>query len=114
MEDAVEPASHSVAPTEPGYSGSTSSHYQSESPALEPQRQYSYSSLSTANVSPNFEPQSHRSYTSLSALTSPALLPQARNSRDLDHEATEALLLLNTDRRSKGARGMSVRDLLSA
>jgi len=31
-----------------------------------------------------------------------------------DHEATEALLMLNTDRRSwSGARGMSVKDLLS-
>jgi hypothetical protein len=55
------------------------------------------------------------------ALTSPALGPQTDRE---DHEATEALLMLNTDRRSwaeasKGAkgegpnRGMSVKDLLS-
>ncbi|KAF1956087.1 hypothetical protein CC80DRAFT_516365 [Byssothecium circinans] len=50
------------------------------------------------------------------ALTSPALGPQADRE---DHEATEALLMLNTDRRSwagdRGAvgRSMSVRDLLS-
>lgn len=45
------------------------------------------------------------------ALTSPALKPQADRE---DQEATEALLMLNTDRRSwSGARGMSVRELLS-
>ncbi|KAH7414492.1 hypothetical protein DE146DRAFT_601736 [Phaeosphaeria sp. MPI-PUGE-AT-0046c] len=45
------------------------------------------------------------------ALTSPMLAPQADRE---DHEATEALLMLNTDRRSwTGARGMSVKDLLS-
>lgn len=47
-------------------------------------------------------------------LSSPALRPQADRE---DHEATEALLMLNADRRgSKGAsgmRGMSVKDLLS-
>jgi hypothetical protein len=44
-------------------------------------------------------------------LTSPALKPQADRE---DHEATEALLMLNTDRRSwSGARGMSVKDILS-
>lgn len=46
------------------------------------------------------------------ALTSPALGPQADRE---DHEATEALLMLNTDRRSwnGGGRGMSVKDLLT-
>jgi hypothetical protein len=45
------------------------------------------------------------------ALTSPALKPQTDRE---DQEATEALLMLNTDRRSwSGARGMSVKDLLS-
>jgi hypothetical protein len=52
------------------------------------------------------------------ALTSPALGPQADRE---DHEATEALLMLNTDRRSWhgsnsghcGGRGMSVKDLLT-
>jgi hypothetical protein len=45
------------------------------------------------------------------SLTSPMLAPQADRE---DHEATEALLMLNTDRRSWcGGRGMSVKDLLS-
>jgi len=45
------------------------------------------------------------------ALTSPALKPQADRE---DQEATEALMMLNTDRRSwSGARGMSVKDILS-
>ncbi|KAF2264516.1 hypothetical protein CC78DRAFT_533108 [Lojkania enalia] len=44
-------------------------------------------------------------------LTSPALGPQADRE---DHEATEALMMLTTDRRNwSGARGMSVKDLLS-
>lgn len=44
-------------------------------------------------------------------LTSPALLPQPDRE---DQEATAALLMLNTDRRSwSGARGLSVKDLLS-
>ncbi|KNG51455.1 helix-loop-helix dna-binding domain-containing protein [Stemphylium lycopersici] len=45
------------------------------------------------------------------SLTSPALKPQADRE---DQEATEALMMLNTDRRSwSSARGMSVKDLLS-
>ncbi|KAH7388819.1 hypothetical protein BKA66DRAFT_460894 [Pyrenochaeta sp. MPI-SDFR-AT-0127] len=45
------------------------------------------------------------------ALSSPALAPQADRE---DQEATEALMMLNTDRRSwSSARGMSVKDLLS-
>jgi hypothetical protein len=49
-------------------------------------------------------------------LTSPALLPQ--RDRDMDQEATAALLMLNTDRRGThgnigGRGGMSVKDLLS-
>jgi hypothetical protein len=45
------------------------------------------------------------------SLASPMLAPQADRE---DHEATEALLMLNTDRRSWcGGRGMSVKDLLS-
>lgn len=45
------------------------------------------------------------------SLTSPALKPQADRE---DQEATEALMMLNTDRRSwSGGRGMSVKDLLS-
>ena len=91
----------------------SSSYSQSASPMLDAQRHYSYSSYS-ATTSPTFGPQRHYSYTSHSTSASPALLPQSRDSRDFDHEATEALLLLNTDRRNQRARGMSVRDLLSA
>ncbi|EXF84323.1 helix-loop-helix DNA-binding domain-containing protein [Colletotrichum fioriniae PJ7] len=128
----------------------------SVSPALSPQdsrhRHDSYSSVSTdhqrhnsysystsTTTSPAFGPQTYGGggggggvggYGSLSALTSPALAPQ--RDRDLDHEATAALLMLNSDRRgtvgeasgsgavgagvnpARGAgRGMSVRDLLS-
>ncbi|KAI1844328.1 hypothetical protein JX265_010243 [Neoarthrinium moseri] len=78
-------------------------------------RHYSYSSA----ASPAFGPQTYGyargpPSASNSALTSPALPPQ----RDLDQEATAALLMLNNDRRgtsgSGAGRGMSVRDLLSA
>jgi hypothetical protein len=103
----------------------------SASPALMPQdsrhRQDSYSSVSTdhrhysfstsATASPALGPAAYeyaRSAISVgSTLTSPALEPQ----RDMDQEATAALLMLNTDRRgtqgSISGRGMSVKDLLS-
>ncbi|TDZ65878.1 Transcriptional regulator of form adherence 6 [Colletotrichum trifolii] len=69
------------------------------------QRHYSYSAGS-ATTSPAFGPQAYGGFGhghgvvgpgpgSLSALTSPALAPQ----RDLDQEATAALLMLNSDRR---------------
>ncbi|ETS87651.1 hypothetical protein PFICI_01479 [Pestalotiopsis fici W106-1] len=118
----------------PTYTDYTSrSQRPSESPALLAQdarnRHGSYSSVSTDHrhysysassaISPNFGPQSW-SYartapsTSNSTLTSPALQPQ----RDLDQEATAALLMLNNDRRGmtnpSPARGMSVKDLLSS
>ncbi|KAL6830585.1 hypothetical protein J3E69DRAFT_353806 [Trichoderma sp. SZMC 28015] len=110
----------------------------SVSPALHAQdsrhRQHSYSSVSTdqrhysysasTTTSPAFGPQmfannggagyTHSSTSaSGSTLTSPALLPQT----DLDHEATAALLMLNSDRRGTAAnnnRALSVRDLLSS
>ncbi|PNP59458.1 hypothetical protein THARTR1_00948 [Trichoderma harzianum] len=108
----------------------------SVSPALHAQdsrhRQHSYSSVSTdqrhysysasTTTSPAFGPQMFASsgagYThsstsaSGSTLTSPALLPQT----DLDHEATAALLMLNSDRRgtANNNRALSVRDLLSS
>jgi hypothetical protein len=108
------------------------SHRPSASPALVPQdsrhRQDSYSSVSTdqrhysfsasSTTSPALGPSVYdysRNLPSVgSALTSPALLPQ----RDLDQEATAALLMLNTDRRGtrgsiSGRGGMSVKDLLS-
>ncbi|KAK4110504.1 hypothetical protein N656DRAFT_209053 [Canariomyces notabilis] len=102
------------------------------SPALLPEtsrnRQGSYSSASTeyrlhgystpSTTSPVFGPQvyadAHRPHSAYgSALTSPALPPQ----RDLDQEATAALLMLNQmDRRTStsAGRGMSVQDLLSS
>jgi hypothetical protein len=105
------------------------SHHPSISPALPPQdshnRQNSHSSVSTdqrhysysSTTSPALGPGTYdyaRSIASAgSTLTSPALLPQ----RDLDQEATAALLMLNTERRGTngggGGRGMSVKDLLS-
>jgi len=103
----------------------------SASPALTPQdsrhRQDSYSSVSTdqrhysfsasSTTSPALGPSAYdysQSGVSVgSTLTSPALLPQ----RDMDQEATAALLMLNTDRRGIqgkiSGRGMSVKDLLS-
>jgi hypothetical protein len=75
-------------------------------------RQYEYAT--SASTSPAFGPQAyhypHGTHSaSGSVLASPALPPQ----RDMDQEATAALLMLNqTDRRGTG-RGMSVRDLLS-
>ncbi len=67
----------------------------------------------TWTPSPALAPQqSNSSYTS-SAWTSPAILPTTAVSRDLDHEATEALLMLTKDRRGSSARGMSVKDLLT-
>ena len=85
-------------------------------------RQHRYSVSSTASPSfgslPHGYPQSIHSGSG-STFTSPALLPQ----RDLDQEATTALLMLNqADRRhpstapsgsGTAGRGMSVRDLLS-
>jgi len=102
---------------------------QSISPAILPQdsrdRQNSHSSTSTgrrhcsfgtSTTSPALGPGIYdyaRSSAAGSTLTSPALAPQ----RDLDQEATAALLMLNTDRRgtqgSISGRGMSVKDLLS-
>ncbi|KAL6878581.1 hypothetical protein J3F83DRAFT_767978 [Trichoderma novae-zelandiae] len=118
----------------------------SVSPALHAQdsrhrhRQHSYSSVSTDQrhysysastaTSPAFGPQlfannAYNTHGSTSAsgstLTSPALLPQT----DLDHEATAALLMLNSDRRGTAGshhggmnnynnRALSVRDLLSS
>ncbi|KAK4190486.1 hypothetical protein QBC35DRAFT_69747 [Podospora australis] len=109
------------------------SQHPSVSPALRPEnaarnRHGSISSVSTdqrahSYTSPAFGPQSygytqHVHSASSSMLTSPALIPQ----RDLDQEATAALLMLNQmDRRTSSSsnstptagRGMSVKDLLS-
>ena len=85
------------------------------SPALDALSQYqtsSYASSVSTLPSPAFGPQRHhQSSLSLSASTSPTIVP----SKEQDQEATAALLMLNKDRRNpKGARGMSVRDLLSS
>lgn len=93
--------------------------HDSYSSASTDHRHYSYSASSA--TSPAFGPQMYGyargpHSASNSTLTSPALAPQ----RDMDQEATAALLMLNTDRRgatgtgSGAGRGMSVRDLLSA
>ena len=123
----------SIAPSSTGYS-----HQPSISPAILPSSHTSplmtvkhkpshsyYSANSSAQPSPAFEPQTQAggpNYSSFS-LTSPALGPQEGGPGNVkaleqgDHEATAALLMLNTDRRSwngqKGGRGMSVKDLLS-
>lgn len=64
--------------------------------------------------SPDFSVQSSHTSTAFSSLTSPALRPQPDHD---DHEASSALLMLNSDRRSwtsaSGGRGMSVKELLS-
>ncbi|KAJ4417082.1 hypothetical protein N0V82_006364 [Gnomoniopsis sp. IMI 355080] len=100
--------------------------YVSISNAVEHHRHYSYSS---ATMSPAMGPgwNSAGGYAPSnpgSTLTSPALGPLRE--RDLDQEATAALLMLNSDRRgtvgnvadrggsNAHGRGMSVRDLLSA
>ena len=97
----------------------TSPHCVTPFPALGAKSHYqtsSYASSVSTLPSPAFGPQQHnhrgsQSYFSLSASTSPTIMP----SKEQDQEATAALLMLNKDRRNpKGARGMSVRDLLSS
>jgi len=97
----------------------TSPHSVTPSPALGAKSHYqnsSYASSISMLPSPAFGPQQHnhrgsQSYFSLSASTSPTIMP----SKEQDQEATAALLMLNKDRRNpKGARGMSVKDLLSS
>ena len=113
------------------------SHYRqhSYSASADQSRQYGYAASysHSAGTSPAFGPingagQIPASYvqtqhqhggfsTPGSALTSPALGPQ----NDMDHEATAALLMLNSDRRTssvsgkgaENARGLSVKELLS-
>ena len=91
-------------------------------------QQASSSSVTSSLPSPVFPPQYHQhSYQQYYSVPygpdhafpteiSPALLP--RGMRDVDHEATAALLMLNTERRNPdggrdAGRGMSVKDLLS-
>ncbi|TKA80154.1 hypothetical protein B0A49_00760 [Cryomyces minteri] len=121
---------------------STTSSTPTASPLLNPSPY-----IRSTQTSPSFGPQTSQPYSSYTSqfstfsLTSPALLPQpdslrpepekekyrikgAEDAMAMDQEATAALLMLNTDRRSwgsggggggsaSGVRGMSVRDLLS-
>lgn len=86
---------------------------QSLSPALEG-RNYTMPSTTSSLVTPTFPPRTYSvsSYNSLS--TSPVTAPQPAGDRDIDHEVSEALLLLNSGRRGSSSHGMSVKDLLSA
>jgi hypothetical protein len=131
-EDSDEEMSEATSPhtTHPHYRTTSSAHSNrpSISPAILPsaftspailshhQREYSYNSTySSALPSPAYEPQKKSSGPSFSQLTSPALRPQDPKGMEKDdHEATAALLMLNTDRRkwSGPSRGMSVKDLL--
>jgi hypothetical protein len=82
-----------------------------ENPGLAPPSNISITSDSWQPMNPVY---SVSNSTSPALGPSPALDPLGRRGSglDLDHEATEALLALNTDRRTN--RGMSVKDLLSA
>ena len=76
------------------------------------QRRYNYSSTTSPALGPGAYDYARSVASVGSTLTSPALLPQ----RDMDQEATAALLMLNTERRGtngSSGRGMSVKDLLS-
>ena len=65
----------------------------------------------SSSVSTTGHPSTARS---INSTASPIMLPTLPVVRDVDHEVTEALLLLNTDRRgSTAVRGMSVKDLLT-
>lgn len=90
------------------------------SPALDlcpPRPTSSYASSASTLPSPAYEAQqTPYQYTPSgymhSAPMSPMMLP---GPNDLDREATDALLMLNKERRNPGSgRGMSVRDLLSS
>jgi hypothetical protein len=133
------PSPHSMRPRNSIPTSNTGhSHQPSTSPAILPSSHASplmtanhrssysyYSANSSVMHSPAFEPQTQASGPNFSSfsLTSPILGPQEGGSgggkmmEQSDHEATAALLMLNTDRRSwsgpRNSRGMSVKDLLS-
>jgi hypothetical protein len=109
--------SPALRPSDPHHYSLTSSSIRSNltSPSIQPSPAFSAHTPSATLFSNPFHTHTGPPGSSHSAapfsLNSPALLPQADRE---DHEATEALLMLNTDRRSwSGARGMSVKDLLS-
>lgn len=132
------PGAIASATTSPAIYPTDHSHYSlTTSPVLQPSdpRHYSLtSSIRSTVVSPAILPSpsigaspafsAHSQYSNFApgasshfSLTSPALRPQPdeRETDREDHEATAALLMLNTDRRSWNGsnRGMSVKDLLS-
>lgn len=90
--------------------GGSSTRSNLTSPSIHPSPAFSANTPQFGNPFHSGPPGSSHSVAPF-ALSSPALKPQADRE---DHEATEALLMLNTDRRSwSGARGMSVKELLS-
>ncbi|OCL04628.1 hypothetical protein AOQ84DRAFT_300518 [Glonium stellatum] len=112
-------ASPALQPSDPHHYSLTSSiRSTATSPSIHPSPAFSAQSLSHSQQFRNPFSGSVPSKGSVSgasqfSLTSPALGPQPDERDREDHEATEALLMLNTDRRSWSGRGMSVRDLLS-
>ncbi|KAI9790512.1 MAG: hypothetical protein M1816_005019 [Peltula sp. TS41687] len=93
--------------------GLATAHLQSISPALEGQMN-SIPSVSSFTATPAIPPRTYSFSSYSSLITSPVTAPQAIGDRDLDHEASEALLLLNSGRRGSDVRGMSVQDLLAS
>ncbi|KAI9893503.1 MAG: hypothetical protein M1814_006299 [Vezdaea aestivalis] len=84
---------------------------QNQAPDLEMEDSSSDSSASYPNSA---DGRQYRQEMAFSSPVSPAILPQSGSiDGDVDREATEALLMLNSDRRGSRTRGLSVRDLLS-
>lgn len=119
----------SVSPALAAQDASSVRRHDSFVPAAEHYRHYSYSAVTSPAIGPGwgggggYAPSNHSA--AGSTLTSPALGPLRE--RDLDQEATAALLMLNSDRRGTigsgsgrgsgsggSGRGMSVKDLLSS
>jgi hypothetical protein len=134
MSDATSPqsiqpksaAASSVHSIEPSISPAILPSAQTSPEILSNPSRYGYrhhSAHSSALPSPAFDPQTQVSgpgYSNFAPLTSPALRPQSDGAKPTDkddREATTALLMLNTDRRSwsgpTSGRSMSVKDLLS-
>ncbi len=109
MEDPP-PSAPSSVPDEPTQPGPTIS--QLCSPALAAHVTYSPTAGSWT-TSPALAPMGQADPSPATSM-SPAVPPGWPGGRDLDQEATEALLLLNSDRRRSMTRGMSVKDLLTS
>lgn len=93
--------------------GQETTNSQPVSPAVE-ERMHSPPSMSSSAITLAIPPRTYSISSCNSLITSPITAPQPAGDRDLDHEASEALLLLNSGRRGSGMRGMSVKDLLGA